>query len=1162
MPKRLLLVLVLSCVGSRGAVAQPASYAKQVRPFLAKYCIECHSGDDPDGGLNLESFKSIGDGGNHGTILTAGKPDDSRVVRLLEGKATPNMPPKKAKQPKADERAVLRAWIAAGAKDDTNDVRVALTPVAPKHGATPPVTALAYRPDGKTLAVGGYHEVIFVDPLKGDVTGRISGLPAAVTALAYSKDGKLLAVASGATATAGEVRLYAADKLVHTISAHRDLIYDLGFSPDGKLLATCGYDRLIRLWDTTTGKLVRELKDHSDAVYAVAFSPDGKLLASGAADRAVKVWDVATGKRLYTLGEPTDWVYAVAWHPDGKHLAAAGVDKSVRVWEATPTGGKIVHSVFAHEGPVVRLAYSADGAVLYTLSEDRAAKAWDAAKMVERTVYAAQPESPLALAVRPDHAQLAIGRYDGALVLLEEKTGKPQSQPLPAKPKPPTLKGMTPNAGTRDQSVRIVLDGTELHDATSISIALPAGNLEVKPDKSGDRPEFVVAIPKNVPAGAYPLKVKTPAGESASLPFIVDLFTPKAVGPDASDPNKAPLIAPPVTLVGGLSRAGEVHFFRLELQWKDEIGVQVITQPIGSKLDPVLQLTDESGRVVAESSNGLLGFIRPIGKGSKYLLSIRDRDYRPDSPMTYRIYIGPIPIVTRVFPMGVRRGESADVFADGVFLPDGAVRVAIPKDAVPGSKVPVNVGSKYGAVLGAPSVMVGEFPEVNFSYGVAQSPEQIIPVPGTANGYLLPEGPFWAPDTDRWKFTVKKGQRLVVEVNARRLGSALDSTIEVCDAKGKPVPRAVLRCVAKTYVTFRDHDSVSPGIRIEAWSELAINDYLLVGSELVRIRALPKNPDDDCQFFSVGGQRQAFLGTTPTFHAQNEPMYKVTMHPPGTTFPPNGLPVVTLYYRNDDGGAGFGKDSRLVFDPPADGEYQVRIRDARGLGGPQYAYRLTIRPPRPSFNVSFTPTAPAVSKGGALPITVNAERIDEYDGPIHLELQNLPPGFSAPATTIPAGENSTSFALFAEPSATVPVDAPPLKLIARATIDGNPVVREVTGAKPSVIEPGDIVTTTEQSAITVKPGGETRLTVHVARRNGFTGRIPLDVRGLPHGVRVLDIGLNGILITEKETTRTVVIYCEPWVQPTEHPIVVQATREGKNTVHAAKSVMLKVKGGD
>ena len=120
------------------------------------------------------------------------------------------------------------------------------------------------------------------------------------------------------------------------------------------------------------------------------------------------------------------------------------------------------------------------------------------------------------------------------------------------------------------------------------------------------------------------------------------------------------------------------------------------------------------------------------------------------------------------------------------------------------------------------------------------------------------------------------------------------------------------------------------------------------------------------------------------------------------------------------------------------------------------------------------------------------------------------------------------------------------------------VMREATGGLPKVVEPGDLAATAEQSEVSVQPGKEVRLTVKIDRRNGFKGRVPLDVRGLPHGVRVLDIGLNGILITEQESSRTFAIYAEPWVQPTTHPFVVLAKSEKKNTEHAAKSVLLKV----
>src|SRR5262245_61261721 len=76
-------------------------------------------------------------------------------------------------------------------------------------GAAPPapVTALAYAPDGKLLAAGGYRDVAFIDPASGDVVATLGGLPGPVTALAYSPDGRRLAIASGAPGKPAELRV-------------------------------------------------------------------------------------------------------------------------------------------------------------------------------------------------------------------------------------------------------------------------------------------------------------------------------------------------------------------------------------------------------------------------------------------------------------------------------------------------------------------------------------------------------------------------------------------------------------------------------------------------------------------------------------------------------------------------------------------------------------------------------------------------------------------------------------------------------------------------------------------------------------------------------------------------------------------------------------------
>ncbi len=1149
------------------------SYARQVRPFLAKYCIECHNAKTLEAGLDLETYQSLRKGSDNGQVMLPGNPDGSPLVMLAEGKKKPQMPPKKAKRhPAATEVAVLRAWVAAGATDDSAGLRVAIPNIKPRGPAKGAIAALAYRADSQLLAAGQYQTIILIDPTTNAVLKPLTGLPGPVTALAFNPLGTRLVIASGEPGMSGVLFFFSVPpagqnwETPRPIPAHKDLILDIAFSPDGKTLATASYDTTVKLWDAVIGKELHTLREHSDSVYGVSFSPNGKLLATGAADRAVKVWDAATGALLYTFGAPTDWTYAVAWSPDGRHLAAGGVDKSIRVWETGPEKGRIVKSVFAHEGPVIRLVYAADGKTLYSLGEDRTVKAWDAAQMVERKVYPRQAEATLALALRPDGKQLALGRYDGVVVLVDEATGRTGFQvgqktvkPAPiakvakAKPPLPQPKKVMPGTGQRGRPLALTFTGMNLDQVDSLTVNQPGVTARIVPKgRAAGVLHAELLFPPTTPAGVYQLTLHNAGGKSAPLSFTVDLF-PLINEMEGNDsPGRGQRIDLPASVAGVIGKAGDVDFFTFTAKKGQQVGAQVLTATVGSKLDPYLEVTDMSGRVLAQST-GLIGYT--FSQAGTYALGVRDRDFRGNSTMHYRLHIGAIPIVTTVFPLGLQRGTEVNLQIEGVNLGGSGVKfqVKAPADAAIGSRLPISFSTPLGTPLGAKNAVVGEFPETAALSQPAGAILGPLPIPGTANGILRAAG-----QTDTWRFAARKGHRLILEVNARRLGTPLDSFIQIVDSKNQLVARATLRSLAKTFVVFRDHDSAGAGIRIDAWDELAVNDFILLGSELLRILNLPPNPDADCEFFSERGKRKGFLDTTPTHHAMGTAMYKVEIHPPGTVFPPNGFPVTTLYYRNDDGGSGFGRDSRLVFDPPADAEYRVRIGDSRGQGGRDYAYRLTVRPPRPSFNVSFSPTAPMVAKGNAAAISVTAERIDGYDGDIDLRLENLPAGFQAPATSIPAGANSTVFALYAGADANTAAMTKPFGLSARARIEGREVIKEVAGGMPKLVAPGDLVTTTRKAEVSVKPGGKVTLTVDIVRRNGFKGRVPLEVRGLPHGVRVLDIGLNGILINENETRRTIVIQADAWVQPLTHPFVVLSRREGKNSEHAARSVLLRV----
>jgi WD40 repeat protein len=426
--------LILAVCWVSLAAQQEISFQRTIVPIFQEKCLACHNHTTRQGGLNLESYEALLNGGKRGTPIVPGKSAESLLVKMLEGTVKPQMP--LGGRLSAAEIGQIKAWIDAGAvgtksssnalaaSNESTPAKMPIPEIKPSAAVRSAINSLAFHPAGQRIAVGRYREV---ELRNGNTTiGKLTGHSSEVRGIAFSPDGKLLATAGGNPGQYGEIKLWEAStgKELRDWRGHRDNIFAIAFSPDGALLATCSYDRLIKLWEVATGQEIRTLKDHTDAVFSMAFSSDGKRLASVSADRTVKLWDVATGVRLFTLSDALDALNAVAFHPSGKWLAGAGADRIIRIWELGTSEGRQLRSMIAHEDAINALAFSPDGKLLASTGADKLVKLWDAATLLETHTCEVQSDWVFALAFSPDGKRLAVGRYDGTLGFYDPQTGK------------------------------------------------------------------------------------------------------------------------------------------------------------------------------------------------------------------------------------------------------------------------------------------------------------------------------------------------------------------------------------------------------------------------------------------------------------------------------------------------------------------------------------------------------------------------------------------------------------------------------------------------------------------------------------------------------------------------------------------------------------------
>lgn len=173
------------------------------------------------------------------------------------------------------------------------------------------------------------------------------------------------------------------DDSLLAVPAHEPVVFGVEVSPDGRRLATAGFDGTAKVWDTSSGALLATLAGHAKGLWSASFSPDGARLVTASGDGTARVWDAASGAQLAELWKHDRPVAAARWSPDGKLIAACtyvvtespGVEGRVKLFDAGTL--QELRELAGGVKPLVRLAFSADGTRLAASCWDGTLIAWD-----------------------------------------------------------------------------------------------------------------------------------------------------------------------------------------------------------------------------------------------------------------------------------------------------------------------------------------------------------------------------------------------------------------------------------------------------------------------------------------------------------------------------------------------------------------------------------------------------------------------------------------------------------------------------------------------------------------------------------------------------------------------------------------------------------------
>ena len=414
---------------------KPVDFASEIYPLLKQNCLACHQAKESEGGLNLESHENMLKGGDTGPAVVAKDADASLILVRASGSEEPLMPPEDnqvgAKPLTPEQLGLLKLWIEQGAiGGEVKSTEPIVWQPIPESIRT--IYALAVSPDGRLVAAGRGNRVAIYDLPSGQELGRLidpsiestSGPGAAdvdmIQSIAFAPDGKRIATGGYRTVRLWRKTASAVGDQSTPLAAAAGLI---AIKADNSQVAFVNAIGDIEVWDVAGNKRLHTLAGHADTITGLDWASESDRLASCDSGGKVILWQPSAGTQIAQLDAGISLSQVAASH-DGNLLAAIDAERKVRLWRwtdklqaaaleaATPIADATALALTSKPAPMAVIASESAGVMLVGLADGKLVRKVDHGSPVD------------ALAVSPDGTQLATGGRDGKSKLWKTENGE------------------------------------------------------------------------------------------------------------------------------------------------------------------------------------------------------------------------------------------------------------------------------------------------------------------------------------------------------------------------------------------------------------------------------------------------------------------------------------------------------------------------------------------------------------------------------------------------------------------------------------------------------------------------------------------------------------------------------------------------------------------